>query len=134
MKRTAFALFTVVSCLFASELLAEVKAIAHCSMTGRFGIGEGETGEDAASDAVQKCIVGGGQAGCCELQGTTDDARCIALATAPAACFPQACQSTPSGAEVKRGFGSANNQERAERIARRQCGTHCKLEVSVCQP
>jgi hypothetical protein len=120
MKRTAFALFTVVFCLFARELLAEVKAIAHCSMTGRFGIGEGETGEDAAGDAVQKCIVGGGQAGCCELQGTTDDARCIALATAP-------------GAEVKRGFGSANNQERAERIARRQCGTDCKLEVSVCQ-
>jgi hypothetical protein len=86
--------FVVIASTFAAGDALAVKAIAHCSATGRFGLGIGETAAEAADDAVSKCIVGGGIAGCCHLLGTTEDAECIALATGPG---------------VVKGFGSSSN-------------------------
>jgi hypothetical protein len=100
-----------------TEALA-VEAIAHCSMTGRFGLGEGETAAEAADDAVSKCIGGGGIPGCCHVAVTTDDAPCIALATGPNAI---------------RGVGSSNNKGRAERMALQSCGYGCELQISLCE-
>jgi hypothetical protein len=101
-----------------SQALA-VKAIAHCSATGRFGLGEGETAAEAADDAVSKCIIAGGIPGCCHLMVTTEDASCVALAT---------------GSHARRGIGSSNNKGRAERMALQSCpSSDCELQISVCE-
>jgi hypothetical protein len=117
MRGLVVAFFLIVSLFDANYALA-VKAIAHCSATGRFGLGEGDTAAEAADDAVSKCIVGGGIAGCCHLLGSTEDAECVALATGPG---------------VQKGFGSARDQGRAERIAIQECGGDCRLRISQCE-
>lgn len=117
-NKIAFVLVVLMSTFTATEALA-VKAIAHCSRTGWFGLGEGDTGTEAADDAVSKCIIAGGVPGCCHVVATTEDAFCIALAT---------------GSRARRGVGASNNQGRAELMALKSCpAPHCQLQISVCE-
>jgi hypothetical protein len=121
-KRWNSAFFFLAFCLalvFGTSQALAVKAIAHCSATGLFGLGEGETAAEATDDAVSKCIIAGGIPGCCHLLVTTEDASCVALATGP---------------NAQRGVGSSNNQGRAERMAMQSCPAYgCQLQISVCE-
>jgi hypothetical protein len=119
MRRLLFAIWALFGSFFLAHTCAlAVEAVAHCSATGRFGLGEGDTVVEATDDAVSKCIVGGGVAGCCHVMVTTEDASCIALATGPG---------------TQRGFSSSNDRRRAERLAIQECGSGCRLRVSRCE-
>jgi hypothetical protein len=48
-----------------------VWAIAYCQIKGQFGLGKGDQVDQAAADALTKCIIGGGIPGYCRVMGTT---------------------------------------------------------------